>query len=44
MATPTPDIRKLLEAHAKLKLHDANEAETRLKLIDRIIFEVLGWT
>lgn len=44
MATPTPDIRKLLEAHAKLKLHDANEAETRLKLIDRIIFEVLDWT
>lgn len=44
LATPTPDIRKLLETHSKLRLQDANEAETRLKLIDRIIFEVLGWT
>jgi predicted type IV restriction endonuclease len=26
-----------------LRLAEANEAETRLKLIDRIIFEVLGW-
>jgi hypothetical protein len=44
LTAPTPEIRKLLDTHSKLKLHDANEAETRLKLIDRIIFDVLGWT
>ena len=34
----------LLTAHVGLSLADANEAETRKKLIDRIIYEVLGWT
>tara|TARA_R100000789_G_scaffold100091_1_gene108692 strand:+ start:776 stop:3217 length:2442 start_codon:yes stop_codon:yes gene_type:complete len=33
-----------MEVHEKLSLSDANEAETRLKLIDRIVFDVLGWT
>ncbi|WP_417260902.1 hypothetical protein [Celeribacter sp.] len=36
-------VPELLERHRRLTLSDANEAETRLKLIDRIIFEVLGW-
>lgn len=36
--------RSLLHVHEKLHLENANEAETRLKLIDRILFEVLGWT
>ena len=35
--------QELLDRHQKLCLAEANEAETRLKLIDRIIFEVLGW-
>lgn len=33
----------LLSAHAKLALHDANEAETRKKLIDKVIEDILGW-
>lgn len=36
--------RELLDRHEKLSLAEANEAETRLKLIDRVIFEVLGWS
>ena len=36
--------QELIDKHAHLALHDANEAETRLKLIDRIIFEVLDWS
>ncbi|WP_134015416.1 hypothetical protein [Litoreibacter halocynthiae] len=36
-------VPELLDRHRLLTLADANEAETRLKLIDRIIFEVLGW-
>jgi hypothetical protein len=35
---------ELLSAYSKLALCEANEAETRLKIIDRILFEVLGWT
>lgn len=34
----------LLKSFEMLKLHEANEASTRLKLIDRILREVLGWT
>ncbi|MDA3919555.1 MAG: hypothetical protein PF501_02560 [Salinisphaera sp.] len=34
----------ILQQFEKLELSDANEAETRLKLIDRIIFEFLGWS
>lgn len=37
-------VQKLLTAHDKLVLANANEAETRLKLIDKIVFQVLGWT
>ncbi len=33
---------ELLYSYENLRTQDANEAETRLKLIDRIIFEVLG--
>lgn len=35
---------EILSRHTELALADANEAETRLKLIDRVIFEVLGWS
>ncbi len=35
---------ELLDRYAQLDLSDANEAETRLKLIDRIFFELLGWS
>ena len=35
---------ELLSRYRTLKLHDANEAETRLKLIERAVFDVLGWT
>jgi len=34
----------LVTRHAHLHLHNANEAETRKKLIDRILEDVLGWT
>jgi len=34
---------ELLTTHAKLVLHNANEAETRKKLIDRIVEDVLEW-
>lgn len=36
-------IKELLERGSSLMLHDANEAETRKKLIDRIIEDVLDW-
>lgn len=35
---------ELLRQYRSLILSSANEAETRLKLIDQIIFSVLGWT
>ena len=34
----------ILAAFKKVELFQANEAATRLKVIDRIIKEVLGWT
>src|SRR5690554_6567156 len=39
----TEFIKGLLERGSNLKLHDANEAETRKKLIDRVIEDVLDW-
>ncbi|KJE34434.1 hypothetical protein UF64_15300 [Thalassospira sp. HJ] len=38
----TPE--QLLDDYNKLADRQANEAETRLKLIDKIVFDVLGWT
>ena len=37
-------IDDILSEFAKLLNAEVNEAETRLKLIDRILFDVLGWT
>jgi hypothetical protein len=37
-------INEIVKAHDKLKLYDANEAETRKKLIDKIIEDLLGWS
>lgn len=37
-------IKDILARHDKLALHDANEAETRKKLIDKIIEDILDWT
>ena len=34
----------LLHKYSHLKLNSANEAETRLKIIDSIFFEILSWT
>ncbi|PCI62154.1 MAG: hypothetical protein COB35_04235 [Gammaproteobacteria bacterium] len=39
----TDFIKELLDRSSSLTLHGANEAETRKKLIDRIIEDVLGW-
>lgn len=39
----TDIIKELLGRGSNLTLHDANEAETRKKLIDRIIEDVLDW-
>lgn len=36
--------REILDAFARLQLEAPNEAETRLKLINRVLFEVLEWT
>lgn len=36
--------KQIYERHEKLRLYEANEAETRLKLIDRVLFEILDWT
>lgn len=33
----------LILRYSKLSLSDANEAETRLKVIDKILKDVLGW-
>lgn len=37
-------IHECLKNYAHLQLHDSNEAETRKKLIDLILEDVLGWT
>lgn len=37
-------ITELLEIGKKIDFENVNEAETRLKLIDKILFDVLGWT
>lgn len=36
-------VEDLSKAHAKLLLHKGNEATTRLRVIDRVLFDVLGW-
>lgn len=38
------DRSELFKRYEKLVLHDANEANTRLKVIDEIIFDLLGWS
>jgi hypothetical protein len=37
-------ISELLAVGKKIDFENVNEAETRLKLIDKVLFEVLGWT
>lgn len=37
-------IKDIIEVSKKLSLDDENEAETRLKVIDKVLFEVLEWT
>lgn len=37
------DTRQILDAYRSLRLHDANEAATRLRVIDRVLRQVLGW-
>jgi hypothetical protein len=36
-------LDKLVRTYGQLNLADANEAETRLKVIDEVLFTVLGW-
>jgi len=36
-------LHHVIETYGKLKLADANEAETRKKVIDTILEDVLGW-
>lgn len=36
-------LEPLIQQYSKLSLSDANEAETRLKVIDKILKDVLGW-
>lgn len=35
---------EILASALGLKLSDANEAETRRKIVDRILYEILGWS
>lgn len=37
-------INDIIQISQKLTLEEANEAETRLKVIDKVIFDVLEWT
>lgn len=37
-------INSIIQSAHKLSLASANEAETRLKIIDQVLFEVLRWT
>ncbi|MDU8618520.1 hypothetical protein RYB67_08105 [Pseudomonas syringae] len=37
-------ISELLAIGKKINFEEVNEAETRLKLIDKVLFDVLGWT
>lgn len=37
-------LTKIITKHGELNLAKANEAETRLKIIDEIVFAVLGWS
>ena len=37
-------IPELLATAKKIDFENVNEAETRLKLIDKILFDILGWT
>jgi predicted type IV restriction endonuclease len=39
---PTPS--EIVAQYNDLKLHEANEAETRLKVINDVLYSVLGWT
>src|ERR1700693_1602216 len=36
-------LESLIQHYSKLTLSDANEAETRLKVIDKVLKNVLGW-
>ncbi|WP_417517990.1 hypothetical protein [Minwuia sp.] len=40
----TPTAASILEQYENLILHDANEADTRVKLITDILYHTLGWT
>jgi hypothetical protein len=45
----TDDARRgssqsILAAYASMPLHEVNEAATRLRVINRVLREVLGWT
>lgn len=37
-------IKDIIQISKKLSLDDVNEAETRLKVIDKVLFDVLEWT
>lgn len=37
-------LSTIARTYGQLQLFEANEAETRLKVIDEIVFNVLGWT
>jgi hypothetical protein len=39
-----PTAAEIVAQYDHLKLYEANEAETRLKVINDILYSVLGWT
>lgn len=39
-----PSAAEIIAQYDHLTLHDANEAETRLKVINDVLYSVLGWS
>ena len=39
-----PSPAEIVAQYDHLKLHEANEADTRLKVINDVLYGVLGWT
>lgn len=44
MIPASPNPASILAQYDALLLHDANEADTRVKVINDILYHVLGWT
>lgn len=41
---PPPTAASILAQYESLRLHEANEADTRVKVISDVLYHILGWT